>query len=273
MAEAIFVAASVISMAGQHKVRTAQLLFDAADKMGLRPNWVTRNGLFAISINGREEYVNDARSPLNSAVGISLTKNKYITRKVLERHNVRNIPFVCPLTREDAHAFLAVHGKIIAKPVNGSGARDIHIVTEPAQLTRLEIKNYILEKYVKGREVRYLVLNDTVLAVHESDYGDSVAEDRPLRRISYAKTSWNEQLSRESIRITSALRLRFAAVDYLIDERGDYHLLEVNTNPGLKWFHAPSSGPVVDVARQLLEALYEKEARDDTLTQSLVSTH
>jgi hypothetical protein len=31
----------------------------------------------------------------------------------------------------------------------------------------------------------------------------------------------------------------------------------VNTMPGLKWFHAPSSGPVVDVARLFLESVIE----------------
>lgn len=260
-------------MADHHKLSSAQLLFNAADTMGLQPNWVMKNGLFAISVDGKEEYVNSARSPLNSAVGISLAVNKYTTRMVLERHNIRNIPFIRPQTMDAAHAFLAVHGKIIAKPLTGSGARDIHIVTEPAQLPQFTVKNYILEKYVEGREVRYLVLNDAVLAVYESVHGGSVAENRPLRCVSYAQPTWDKRLSDESIRIVSALRLGFAAVDYLIDDQGNYHLLEVNTNPDLKWFHAPSSGPAVDVARHLLEALYEKKIRSGPVAPALVPAH
>jgi D-alanine-D-alanine ligase-like ATP-grasp enzyme len=244
------------------KVGTAQLLFNAALNMGLQPSWVV-NGLFAVTINDKEEYVNYARSPLNTAVAVSLATNKYFTRMVLERHGVQNIPFTCPQTPAAAQAFLQKHGKIVAKPHHGSGAVDIHIVTTPAQLAQLDVKKYILERYIKGKELRYLVLNDSILAVHESEYGDSVASDRPLQRISYARSDWDEQLSKESLRITEALRLRFAAVDYLIDSDGSSYLLEVNTAPGLKWFHAPSTGPVVDVAAQLLRSLYKTKPYND----------
>ncbi len=243
------------------KVGTAQLLFRAAHNMGLRPSWVVDNGLFAVTVNDKEEYVNYARSPLNTAVGVSLAKNKYFTRMVLARHNVRNIPFARPSTLEAAQVFLQKHGKIIAKPLEGSGSRDIHIITNSAQLVELEIKKYILEKYIQGKELRYLVLNDTILAVYESEYGSSVAVDRPLQCIAYARAAWDDRLSKESLLIADALRLRFAAVDYIVESDGNSYVLEVNTMPDLRWFHAPSSGPIVDVATYLMETLYETKPR------------
>lgn len=227
--------------------------------MGLQPAWVVPNGLFAISVDGKEEYVNFARSPLNSSVSVSLASNKYLTRMVLQRHGVRNIPFVQAKTLNVAEAFLDEHAKIVAKPVRGSGARDIRIITSFEQLRSLDVKKYILEKYIVGKEVRYLVLNDAVIAVHESEYGSSVAADRSLRRISYPAESWDTKTIRESLNIAHILGLQFAAIDYLIDNKNVSYLLEVNSMPGLKWFHAPTSGPIVDVARSLLEALYIRE--------------
>lgn len=239
----------------QQKVGTAELLFRSAQELGLKPSWITPDGLFAVFVNGRERYINFARSPLNSHTAASLVKNKYLTRRILDRHNMRNIPFLRPQAMADAEAFLSIHGTIIAKPIFGSGARDIHIVTEPNQLHGLNITGYILEKYITGMEMRYLVLKDSVIGVHRSDYGVSVEEDRPLKRISYPDSAWNPALISSSLRVAHIFDLSFAAVDYLVEPSGQAYILEINTTPGLKWFHAPTSGPVVDVAQQFLSAV------------------
>ncbi len=242
-------------MASSSKLGTAQLLFNSAQQMGLNPTWIAPNGLFAISATGQERYISFARSPLNSHTAASLARNKHSTRLILERHNMLNIPFARPRTHAEAEAFLSQHGKIIAKPVEGSGARDIHIVTDAAQLEGLRITKYILEKYIAGQEVRYLVLNGQVIGVHLSEYGTSVEATRDLQRVSHEETTWNQVLVSSSLQITEILGLRFAAIDYMIDAADNAYVLEVNTAPGLKWFHAPSSGPVVDVARLFLEAV------------------
>jgi len=236
------------------KLGSAELLFRCAQEMSLQPAWIKPGGLFAISIDGRERYINSGRSSLNSHVGISLTGNKYLTRLILDRYNMRNIPFARPHTQEEAALFLDAHTKIIAKPTSGSGSRDIHIVTDVAQLQALVITRYILEKYITGQEIRYLVLHGAVIAVHRSEYGTSIQADRPLQRISYPQAEWDKTLVASSLQIVHALDLAFAAVDYMIDDTGQAYVLEVNSAPGLKWFHAPSTGPKVDVARMLLEA-------------------
>ncbi len=176
-----------------------------------------------------------------------------------------NIPYTRARTQSDAEAFLSRHGTIIAKPVTGAGARDIHVVTNRAQLAALNVEQYILEKYIAGKELRYLLLNGEVVGVHRSEYGTSVAEDRPLERISYPRNLWNPTLVASSLRIADILDLKFAAVDYLVDDSGRVYILEVNTTPGLKWFHAPSSGPIVDIARLFLES-----ALDTALSQTLL---
>ena len=248
-------------VAGQ-KLGTAELLFRSAQDMGLRPNWVIPNGLFAVLVNDQEHYVNFARSPLNSHTSASLARDKYLTRRILERHHLPNIPFARPVSPADAASFLRQYGKIIAKPVSGSGAHDIRIITAVRQLQALDITKYILEKYIAGQELRYLVLNGTVIGVHRSSYGTSVKEDRPLQRISYHPSVWDAVLVSSAIQVARILGLRFAAVDYLIDASGQAYILEVNTAPGLKWFHAPTSGPPIDVARQFLEAIFKDSEND-----------
>ena len=237
------------------KVGTSRLLFSRAQQMGLTPVWVTPSTTFAITVDGKERYVNLARSPLNSDASAALARNKYITRCILGRHNMPNIPLTRVRTQADAEVFLAQHGTIVAKPVAGAGAHDIHIVTTGDQLSALNLYGYILEKYITGAEMRYLVLEEEVISVHHSEYGDSVAQDRQLQRISYAPDSWSPELVAMSLRAASVFNLKFAAIDYLVDAAGRAYILEINTMPGLKWFHAPSSGPATDVARLFLESI------------------
>jgi len=242
-------------MASDTKVDTAPLLFIAAQHMGLEPFWLIPNGLFGITTPHGERYINFARSPLNSHVSASLVRDKYAARAILARNHLPNIPYRLCRTIEDARQFLAVHRTIVVKPRSGSGSRDIHIVSQPSQLVGLTIAHYICEKYIPGTEMRYLLLNDEVIAVHHSEYGASVAADRTLQRISYAPQDWDPALVAMTRRIASAFGLHFAAVDFMIAENGHAYILEINSTPGLKWFHAPSSGPPVDAARLLLEAI------------------
>ena len=242
-------------MAASFKLPTGELLYRCAQQMGLEPVWLVAPTVFAITTpSGEERYINLTASALNSQVSASLAADKYLTRLICKRHGLPNIPFNQPQTHAQAEAFLEMYGKIIAKPTRGSGSQDVHIVTTAAQLHALRIERYILEQYIVGREMRYLVLQDSVIGVHRSEYGTSVAADRYLERISHSNVHWEPQLVELSLQVTQALGLHFAAVDFLVTPEGRAYILEVNTRPGLKWFHTPSSGPVVNVAQLLLEA-------------------
>lgn len=242
------------------KQTTTELLFTTAHRMGLSPEWVVKNGLFAVTIDSAEHYINFERSPLNSHLSISLSGNKYLTRLILKRHGYSNIPFMRARTLLRAQNFLSTHKTIVAKPLRGSGSRDIHIITKESELSQLAIADYILEKYSPGKEMRYLVMNSKVVAVHESRYGVSVQEDRHLERLSLPETNWNSAIVEQSVKIAGLLGLEFAVVDYLVDSTGVHNILEVGAAPGFKWFHAPTSGPAVDVARMFLDAYIQKSA-------------
>ena len=243
------------------RLATVELLFRSAQKKGLQPEWITPHGLFVITTPTGEHYINHERSDLNSHVGVSLAKNKYYTRLVLERNGLPNIPFLRTSSRTEAVNFLHKYGVIIAKPLRGSGSVGICIIRTAAQLIDAPIKDYILEQYLPGKELRYLLLEGKVIGVHESRYGESVAVDRKLERVSYEPATWDQELVDMSRKIADLLGLSFAAVDFLIDSDGKPRVLEVNSRPGFKWFHAPSEGPAIDVATMFLDAMLEGQRK------------
>lgn len=242
------------------RLGSAELLYRAAERMGLHPSWVTQGGMFAFDLHGSETYVNRSISALNSHTAVSLAHNKQLTRLVLERHGFTNIPFLKTKDMSEALAFLKQHKQIIAKPNKGSGAEDIHIINSAEQLLDLKPTGYILEKYLTGGEHRYLVLEGKVIAAHISEYGTSVQADRYLERYSLTTEEWDTELVQASIKAADVIGLRFAAIDFIIDSNHKAHVLEVNSTPGLKWFHAPTTGPPVDIAGSFLECLI----RDNT---------
>jgi glutathione synthase/RimK-type ligase-like ATP-grasp enzyme len=237
------------------KVGTTQLLFNSAQRLGLDPQRLGGSRVFSINTPGGEQYVNLTLSSLNPHISSSLSRNKHVTRLILEKHGLPNIPFARPYTMAEAKVFLQTHKTVIVKPLKGSGSRGIRVVDMISQIADIDVRKYIFEKYIPGIEMRYLILNGAVIAVHESEYGTSVDSHRELRRISYQAKDWNADLESQSLRIASILGLRFAAVDFMVDNSGHAYILEVNTIPGLKWFHAPSSGPPVDVATLFLQAM------------------
>lgn len=238
---------------------TARLLFISAQQLGLRPQWVKKGHVFAIATELGERYVHFARSTGNSQLATSLSSNKLLTRLIFERHGLPNIPYLHTSMLDSALTFLEEHAIIIAKPLAGHGAQGVTIISQPKQLVDIPLDTVILEKYIAGVEMRYLVLDGRVIAVHRSEYGTSVQEDRILKRISYPVQEWDESLVKLSITATRALGLHFATMDYLIIDSKAY-LLEANSRPGFKWFHYPSSGPVVDVASLFLRDMIQREA-------------
>jgi glutathione synthase/RimK-type ligase-like ATP-grasp enzyme len=112
--------------------------------MKLNPSWVTQNGLFAIDTPVGERYVNVGQSHFNSHISSSLATNKHLTRAVLARNGVPNIPYARPKSMDEAIAFLRAYEKIIVKPYAGMGSQNIRIVEDRHQLLGLDVSKYIL---------------------------------------------------------------------------------------------------------------------------------
>lgn len=254
------------------KLGSAELLFRTAYNMGLCPSWLKRGSIFAIPTMHGERYINYSISSINSQLSSSMVGNKNAARLVLARQGFPSMAHLAPSTHAEAQAFLARHKKVVVKPIKGSNSHDVHIVESPGQLASFDVREYIFEEYAPGKELRYLLLNNKVISVHESQYGESVAEDRDLKRISYPRAGWDPILVALSLKVARVFGLRFAAVDYIIGADGRARILEVNSSPGLKWFHAPTSGPPVDIARLFLEAMLDDMHSNIPLAPGLLVT-
>lgn len=224
-------------------LRSAKILFKEAEEMGLSPKWLINYGLFSIQFKGKNAYVFYTSTLLNSQLGAYLAKNKHATRVILEKNNIPGVPFSVAETPKELEIFLKKYKTIIAKPTMGRGSSDIHLINSIKDSQGLNFQNYIFEKFIKGREVRYLVLDKRIIGVSE----------RAKEKISYPKKLWSKKLSDIAIKTAKVLHLRFAAVDFLIDNRGHAQILEVNASPGLYRFQNPSRGPKINLARIILE--------------------
>ncbi|HSX08953.1 MAG TPA: ATP-grasp domain-containing protein [Candidatus Saccharimonadales bacterium] len=233
--------------------KTALVLFEEAKKMNLKPQWLTDYGLFSIEINGQFGYVFYSRNMFNSNLSGFLAMDKHATRVVLEQNAMPNIPFGMFKTKKDVILFLDEHKRIIAKPVVGSSSKDVHLISSQHEIPDIVFEKYIFEKFIEGREMRYLVFQNSVIAVHEKVYEGPINDVEKVKRISYPKNTWNEKLVKLSIQITKLLFMKFAAVDYLIDKEGSMYVLEVNSSPGLYFFEHPTAGPTIPISRIFLE--------------------
>jgi glutathione synthase/RimK-type ligase-like ATP-grasp enzyme len=233
--------------------KTAILLFEEAKKMKLNPQWLSDYGLFSINVDGRLGYIFYSRNFFNSNLSGFLAMDKHVTRVVLGQNNIKNIPYGMFNTKEEIVQFLKNHTVIIAKPVSGSGSKDIHLISTPEEIPDITFGKYIFEKYIKGEEMRYLVFKNEVIAVHRKLYEGPINNPEKVKRISYPKDTWDKNLTQLSLRIAKILFMRFAAVDYLVDENNTTFVLEVNSSPGLHFFEYPTTGPKIPIARIFLE--------------------
>lgn len=246
-------------------LETARILFNEAKNLGLNPQWLTEYGLFSINLDNTIRFVFCGISYLNSQMSSYLCRNKHATRKVLDLFRLPNIPYALPATDEEALFFLKKYKRIVVKPTVGSRSENVHLITEKSQLKNIDRATSIFEKFIEGREFRYLVLKNQVIAVHERIFPGLLNDPRVVKRISYPQNKWEKKLIAISLKATQALGTKFAAVDFKIDKNENPYILEVNAAAGIKWFHYPSEGPSVNVANLLLTATIEELRNKNTM--------
>jgi glutathione synthase/RimK-type ligase-like ATP-grasp enzyme len=229
------------------------LLISTAESMGLRPKRVNNLGLISVEIEGKKRFLFHKVSNPNNPMASMLSENKFVTRIIFEQNDLPNIPYCLPVDQNEAKTFLAEHGKIIAKPVRGKHSEDIHLITQPSEIEELNISGYILEKFIKGQETRFLVVSGVVEAVHLKVYESDINNPDTVKRISLETDAWDDSLVRVATRAAEAIGLCFTAVDFLVTEDNGAYLLEINSAPGLDRFQTPDEGPPIDVMKLYLE--------------------
>jgi glutathione synthase/RimK-type ligase-like ATP-grasp enzyme len=234
-------------------IRSAGILFKEAEKLGLKPKLLTEYGVFLVEVSRKKIYLFDGRTILNNQMAAYIAENKHVTRLILQKEQLPNIPFLLPETYEEAVDFLHVHEQLILKPTLGTNAEGVYLIDSETKLKNYDLTARIMEKYIAGREFRYLVLDNEVIAVHERQHTGEINVKQNVRRISYPEETWDTELTEVAKKTSRALNLRFSAVDFLITSENAAFILEVNSAPGIAWFHEPSEGPAVNVAKMILE--------------------
>jgi D-alanine-D-alanine ligase-like ATP-grasp enzyme len=240
------------------KPKSAQAMFAAAHKLGLDPKWLNSRGLFSVTVNDREQYLYNSFTGLNSQLSGALTKNKESTRILLSRHDMPTIPYLIPTSITDIEDFLAAYAEIVIKPVLGKPKWAMRVTNrDELEILKGKTRDLIVEKFIAGKEVRYLVLKDRIIAVHETQSPDLIHLDTSeIRRISYPSERWNDELSQMSRKIAHIFDLSFCAVDFLVNPEGVPCILEINSCPGIWRFEEPDEGPTIALSGMLLKEIF-----------------
>ncbi len=237
-----------------HAQETFDILFDAASRLNLKPQRQSDYGLVSIEVCDLRHTLFFSTSPLNNELASYLASNKHASRLLFAEANLPNIPFLLPHSLNELHEFFHTHGKIIAKPTRGRQSQDVHLVSDIKNLDSLPFKNMIFEQYIRGTEIRVLILSDRVLAVHKRDFPGRINDPKSVRRIALEQADWDEQVLTLAKAAMQKVGLVFGAVDFIVAD-GRPYILEINTAPGLYFFKFPHSGPTIDIGRVYLETV------------------
>lgn len=222
--------------------------------MDLGPKWLGDYGLVELVINGNKTYLFNSVTGLNTQLSSYLVNNKHTCRLVLEDNHLPNIPYLVDGTPQLVSEFFDIHKKVIAKPVLGSGSRNVEIISSSKKLRELELDGLILEKYIEGKQLRYLVLDNKVIAVHKREFETEIYHPEKGKRISLPARQWSGNLIELSTKITEVFSLRLAAIDIIIDSANTAYVLEINSAPGIYRFYFPDKGPSLNLAQLILKA-------------------
>lgn len=238
--------------------QSTQALFSAAERLELYPKWITPWGLMSVQIHGIEKYLFMSKSLVNTQMGAYLSANKFATRTILGLHNLPNIPYAAPSNLAELQAFFDQHHPIVAKPTMGQHAEGVRLIKSASELANTPLSGQIFEKYIPGRELRYLVLQNRIIAVQEKVFTGEMYRPDGSTRISFPAEQWDAELSRISLKAANILGLGFCAVDFkqgkLEHDGGEkWYVLEINSAPSLWRFEKPEEGPAVQVSELLLK--------------------
>jgi len=128
-------------------------------------------GYFELSFGGRSIVCRESLSELTTAVAMSRCDDKATTHRVLRQAGLR-VPAQIKVENEQlALDFLAQHKAVVVKPARGEQGAGISVDVRDADGLREAIDEarklcdvVILEKYVKGDDLRIIVIGNEVVA-------------------------------------------------------------------------------------------------------------
>ncbi len=128
-------------------------------------------GLFTLTQGGRRVRCRESLSDLTSAVSMTLCQDKTLTHRTLARAGIRLPAQQLAGSAADNAAFLAEHGSVVVKPVDGEQGqgvavdlRSVEEMKEAIELARQFDSHVLLESFHPGQDLRIVVIGYEVVA-------------------------------------------------------------------------------------------------------------
>ena len=180
----------------------------------------------------------------SSYEGSILAMDKILTKKILEHDNIKTPKWhLLKNVRKDNIKF-----PVVVKPANNGSSIGVSIANnlEEFEVAIIECEKYkdeiIIEEYIKGREFSVGILDKTALPPIEIipkagfyDYKNKYQEGKTIEicppKISQDKIKEMQQIA---IKVHNALLLgAYSRIDFILDENGNFNVLEANSLPGM----------------------------------------
>jgi len=150
----------------------AQIIVDEARRRGIGVEIEDPvAGLFRLTLGGRSVCCRESLSELTTAVAMSRCDDKALTRRMLQQCNLTVPDQVTVVGDQQAHAFLAKHGRVVVKPARGEQGRGVAVdlrteqeVDAAVARARAICDEVIMEQFVAGQDLRVIVIDRAVVA-------------------------------------------------------------------------------------------------------------
>lgn len=181
----------------------AQIITREAKRRGIGVSVLDAEaGFFELSLGGRNVTCRESLSELTTAIAMSRCDDKAVTHRVLEHAHLR-VPAQMEVTdMRQAEGFLEQYGSVVVKPARGEQGVGISVDVRdgPALQAAIEgARKYcdtiLLEEYVKGIDLRIIVIDGRVVAA---------ATRRPPRIQGTGQDSIRELIEKQSRRREAA---------------------------------------------------------------------
>jgi len=150
----------------------AKIIVDEALKRGISAEVIDAEyGYFSLTNAGRTITCRESLSDLTSAVAMSRCDNKIVTRRIALDAGIRVPEQQTSARCEENEAFLRKHGAVVVKPARGeqghgvsvniTSARELNAAVDAAKRFCADV---VLESFVRGEDLRVVVINDEVVA-------------------------------------------------------------------------------------------------------------
>jgi D-alanine-D-alanine ligase-like ATP-grasp enzyme len=238
---------------------TAEMLFAEAERRGLAPAWESRDGLFSCLHEGKRRHVYYTKLHGNSQLGSQICTDKSLTRAFLACEGFPNIPWCHTKQKAELNRFFDEHHPLIQKPLVAMRSHGVRLIQARNEMQLDTLEDTIFERYIEGTEYRCLVMGGAVVAQQKKVMAPTEAHPWKKHVTNLPEGEWLSALKRHAESIAALLHMRCIAVDFIVDEKGEAWILELNGMPGLHSFHHPDAGESLNIAAKLIDSILSDE--------------